>query len=345
VVKPQVSMLCSHISHMALGFVWRDAGVTQQHGFELTVHIVNWSLNGEPKIGWSGRAPAVLDGTYDFLSGLHHETYIYRAKGDKRLMYLAQAQNDWDDRIVAAPDVRTARDLEGKRFLVTSFAPCVYGNLRHSLLAAGADLERIEFVDIERGHDNSLGWAVEEVARGNAAAASVDLPFDRRGEKLGLQRLDVPSVPVIHNCTICANREWVVENEETTLAFLRSMVDAIHFFKTEKDRTCAILERELAPLLGLQGADEIDHLYEGWARLLSPKPYPHPLAVWNVYNLDVAHDPAVNFIGPFEIWDTSYLRTVDDAGYIDELYGGATAAANPAVTASIHEANAPRVRH
>jgi hypothetical protein len=69
--------------------------------------------------------------------------------------------------------------------------------------------------------------------------------------------------------------------------------------------------------------------------LLSPKPFPHPLAVWNVYNLDVAHDPTVNFIGPFEIWDTSLLRSIDDSQYIDELYGGPQEARNPAVNVAI----------
>jgi len=57
-----------------------------------------------------------------------------------------------------------------------------------------------------------------------------------------------------------------------------------------------------------------------WAKLLSEKPYPHPLAVWNVYNLEVAHDPKVNFIGPFETWDLHHLRTIDDSGFVDRLY-------------------------
>jgi hypothetical protein len=130
---------------------------------------------------------------------------------------------------------------------------------------------------------------------------------------------------------MCANREWVQANEDTAIAFLKSMVDAIHFFKREKSRTCEILERWLAPIMGVTAADEIEHWQAGWAKLLSPKPYPHPLAVWNVYTLEVAPDPNVNFIGPFEIWDTSLLRTIDDEGYIDELYDGAHMARNPAV--------------
>jgi hypothetical protein len=113
------------------------------------------------------------------------------------------------------------------------------------------------------------------------------------------------------------------------------MVDAIHFFKTQPDASCAIIERSLAPLMRLEGDDEVRHLHATWARLLSPKPFPHPLAVWNVYNLDVAHDPDFNWIGPFEVWNTSYLRAIDDSQYIDELWGSGRQATNPAVNPAI----------
>lgn len=334
-VNPVVNMLSSDISHMALHFVWRDSGVTQKHGFDLHVDVANMSLDSGRLVSMKERGPLLLDGTYDFLSGLHHDTYIARARGDKRYVYLAQAQNDWDDRIVASQGINSAKDLEGKRLLFTTSAPCVLGNLKRSLQLAGADVERIEFVNLDKLGGDISRQAVFAVERGEAEAASVDIPFDRLGEKHGLHRLVVPSIPVIHNATMCANREWVVSNEETTLAFLRSMVDAIHFFKTKRSRVCEILERTLAPLVGIDDRDEIEHLQQTWSALLSAKPYPHPIAVWNVYQLDVASDPRFNFIGPFEIWDTSYLREIDDSGFIDELYGGAEAAANPPVNARI----------
>jgi len=175
------------------------------------------------------RAPLLLDGIYDFLSGLHHETYVYRARGDKRLVYLAQAQNDWDDRIVARGGIRAPKDLEGQKVIVADRGPCVFGNLKHSLEVGGANLDAIEFVIMDSLAPDVSHRAVEAVVRGEAVAASVDIPFDLQGEKRGLLHLPIPSVPVIHNATMCANREWVVENEGTTVAFLKSMIDAIHF--------------------------------------------------------------------------------------------------------------------
>ncbi len=314
----KIRLLCSDISHMSLHFVFRDSGVSQKHGFDLEVDIAKYSQGGRPIRQMKDRAPYLLAGEYEFLSGLHHETYIYRAKGDKRFLYLAQTQNDWDDRLIARKEIREAKQLEGKK-IWTSRAPCVGGNLDHALSLAGLDTSQVEFIysTEDRGHE-----VVEKVARGELDAANVDIPFDLQGKKRGLNVIQLPSVPVIHNTTICASTEFVWKNEEKVRAFLRALIETIHFFKTEKQKVCEILSRELAPLVHLEGDDEVEYLHREWSKLLSPKPYPHPLAVWNVYNLDVAHDPKVNFISPFEIWDTHYLRQIDDSGFIDALYNG-----------------------
>lgn len=315
----KIRILSSAISHMPLHFTFRDSGMPQKHGFELEIDIARYPQGGRPIRSMADRAPTLLNGEYDFLSGLHHEPYVYRAKGDKRFVYLAQTQNDWDDRLIARPEIKDAKQLEGKR-ITTANAPCVAGNLDHALGLAGVDTSKVEFIFGDKlshkGHD-----AVERVARGEVDAANVDIPFDLQAKKRGLNVIKLPSVPVIHNTTICASTEFVRKNEEKVIAFLKALIETIHFFKTEKQKVCEILSRELAPIINLEGDDEVEYLHQQWSELLSAKPYPHPMAIWNVYNLDVAHDPKVNFISPLEIWDTHYLREIDDSGFIDELYG------------------------
>ena len=114
-VKPNVNMLCSHISHMAFLFVWRDSGVTQKQGFNLNVDVTGKQIPGQTFRGFPDRAPLLLDGTYDFLSGLHHEPYYYRARGDKRFIYIAQAQNDWDDSVVATQEIKSANPIPASK--------------------------------------------------------------------------------------------------------------------------------------------------------------------------------------------------------------------------------------
>lgn len=315
----KIRLHCSHISHMPLHFTLRDSGVAQKHGFELDVDIANFKLGDRPVRKFSDRSACLLGGEYDFVSGLHHEPYFYRSKGDKRLVYLAQAQNDWDDRLIARKEIKEAKQLEGKKVL-TSRAPCTGGNLDHALKRAGVDTSKVEFVYPQGTETRACRLAVEKVALGELDAANVDIPFDLQAKKRGLNVIELPAVPVIHNTTICASMDFVRKNEETVIVFLKALIEAIYFFKTEKQKVCEILRRELAPLLQLDGDDEVEYLHQQWSQLLSRKPYPHPLAVWNVYDLDVGHDPKVNFIGPFEPWDTHYLRIIDDSGFIDRLY-------------------------
>jgi ABC-type nitrate/sulfonate/bicarbonate transport system substrate-binding protein len=323
----KIKLLSSSISHMPLHFVFRDSGVAEKHGFELDVDIAKVPQKGKKTRTIRERAALLLSGEYHFLSGLHHEPYLYRARGDKRLVFLAQTQNDWDDRLIVRPEIHEAAQLEGKRIL-TGPASCVYGNLRHALERAGVNVAKVEFVFSSRegeGEDSRLAVgpsSIERVRRGDVDAANVDIPFDLQAKKRGLNALELPSLPVIHNTTICASTEFVRANEETVVAFLKALIEAVHFFKSEKQKSIAILAREYAPLIGLDGDDEIEYLHAQWTRLLSAKPYPDPMAVWNLYQLDVAHDPNANSVAPLEVWDTHYVRKIDDSGFIDALYHG-----------------------
>jgi hypothetical protein len=316
----KIRLLCSAVSHMPLIFTLRDSGVTEKNGFELEVDIAGFDRPGKSPRPMSERASLLLDGEYEFLSGLHHQTYVYRAKGDKRFVYLAQTQNSWDDRLIARSEISELKQLEGRKILNNGNpAPCVMGNLIEALRDAGVDASKIEFVSLEETEVKRY-LALDMLARGAVDAADVDIPFDLVAKKKGLNVLELPDRPVIHNTTICASMDFVRRNEDRVIAFLKALLEAIHFFKTERRKVCEILSRELAPLLHLQEEDEVEYLHQQWSRLLLAKPYPHPLAIWNVYNLDVGNNPDVNFIAPLEIWDTHYLRQIDDSGFIDHLY-------------------------
>jgi hypothetical protein len=306
---------------MPLHYTFRDSGIPGKYGFKLEVDIVGIPVPGRPTLDYKDRAPALLRGDYDFLSGLHHETYVYRAKGEKRLVYLAQTQNDWDDRLVGSAKVQSLKQLEGKRVIVSTLhAPCVIGNLKHALKLGGIDPEKVKFLEVQEAGGANGSLALEAVAKGEADAAHVDIPFDLQARKMGMNALELPQVPVIHNTTICTTTSFVERNEELAVNFLKALIEAIHYFKTKKKETVDIIQRNLSDKLHLNGIDEVEHLQQEWSKLLSKKPYPHPMAVWNVYDLDVGHDPNVNFIGPFEVWDTHLLRMIDDTGFIDRLY-------------------------
>jgi len=310
-----LELLASDSSHLPLLTVFKESRVMEKYGFELELAIVG----GAKAPTMAHRAKLVLAGEIDFVSGLHHETYRERARGEKRLVYLAQAQNNWDDRLMAGSKINKVEDLKGRKIICHTKAPCVAGNLAAVLETCGLKPDEIQIEASEIPAGKHLEF-IERVCSGDAAAALVDMPFDLYGQKKGLHIVALPDRPVIHNTTLLTTTDYIKANDGTVTSFLKGFIEAIHFFKTRSAETVQILKKNLARRYGLAEDEYYVHLQREWARLLSKKPYPLPSAIQNVYDLDVGKDPAMKHIGPLETWDLHHLRAIDDSGFIDRLY-------------------------
>jgi hypothetical protein len=97
-------------------------------------------------------------------------------------------------------------------------------------------------------------------------------------------------------------------------------VDGIHFFLTRRDDTLAILREHAMSVLELENEEEVQSIYDEWCGFLDKKPYPTTEAIDNVFTLAMRRNPEVEGLNPLCMWDTHYLKELDDTGYIDELY-------------------------
>jgi hypothetical protein len=64
----------------------------------------------------------------------------------------------------------------------------------------------------------------------------------------------------------------------------------------------------------------VERLYDEWAQSLERKPYPKLSAIANVFQLAVRRDPDIAGYNPLMLWNTHFVRELDDSGYIDQLY-------------------------
>ncbi len=224
-----LAVLASDPSHLPLLTVFKESGVTQKYGFEIEVDVVG----GTKAPTMAHRTRLLLAGEIDFISGVHHETYKARARGEKRLVYLAQTQNYWDDRLLVSPEVTDVQELKGKRILCHLQVSCISGNLTAILESCGLKKEEFEIYPIESMSGNLQPY-VDRVVAGEASATLVDMPFDLYGTKKGLKILGLPERPVIHNTTILATTDYIRNNEDTVTAFLKALIEAILFFKKRR---------------------------------------------------------------------------------------------------------------
>jgi hypothetical protein len=81
-----------------------------------------------------------------------------------------------------------------------------------------------------------------------------------------------------------------------------------------------ILKEHASPILHLQSDGEVETLYEEWVHSLERKPYPSVEAITNVFQLAVRRNPEIANFNPLALWDSHYVRELDDSRYIDQLY-------------------------
>ena len=310
-----LDLLASDSSHLPFLYVFKESGVMEKYGFEIDLHIVG----GAKAPTMAHRAKLALAGEIDFLSGLHHETYRERAKGEKRLTYLAQAQNNWDDRLVALPKIKSVQDLKGQKIVCHRQAPCVAGNLRAVLESCGLNPEEINIEVVERFLGQVLAICRSVDLRRSGGGVGGHAVRSLRHQKGTEDRRSTRSAGNSQYDSFGDDGLHQTKRRNGVCLYQR-LHRSPPLLKTQPDKVIPILKKNLAKRYGLEEDEYYIHLQREWARLLSKKPYPLASAIQNVYDLDVGKDPAMKNIGPMEPWDLHYLRAIDDSGFIDRLY-------------------------
>jgi ABC-type nitrate/sulfonate/bicarbonate transport system substrate-binding protein len=261
---------------------------------------------------------ALKSGHVDLISGNHHNLYIRNAKGED-FVHLAQATNNWtENKLVCNKPIHSAQDLRGKTIVADKLNSHAGLNIWLFLKQEGLDADRGDVKLVELRGSSEDRW--KRVVSGEFDATFVTLPHDARAKKAGAHVMDVRAIPMIRGVTLTTTTSFVKQHEEEVQLLVRGFVDAIHFFLTRKDETLEILKENASPILHLETDDEVERLYDEWAGSLERKPYPDIDAISNVFQLAVRRDPEIASYNPLALWDTHYVRALDDAGYIDRLY-------------------------
>jgi len=227
-------------------------------------------------------------------------------------------QNDWQQHwLVAGNSINSVADLKGKRLSIDKLDQ--HPGLNAWLFLKQNGLEDGKDVQMIMGDRR----AVERVraVMGGAFDGTFMGPVDQhRARALGAKVIDVGSIPMIEGPTVTTTTKYVNEHPEEVNALLHALVDAIHYFKTNRKGTIEIINRTSRDLLRLQSDEEVEIFYDHHAEIYQKKPYPALQAVQNVFALGVKETPAVADFNPLVMWDMHHLRAIDDSGYIDKLY-------------------------
>lgn len=279
----------------------------------------NLDVDTSPQLVREKAVEALKNGHVDLISGNHHNLYVRNAKNGEDFVHLAQATNNWtENRLVVNREIQSVQDLKGKKIAADKLTSHAGLNIWLFLKQEGLDADRgdVELVELRGSSEDR--W--RRVVNGEFAGTFVTLPHDARAAAAGAHVIVVRAIPMIRGVTLTTTMGFVQRHEEEIRSLTRGFVDAIHFFITRKQETLEILREHAAPILKLQSNGEVEKLYDEWAQSLERKPYPSPTAIANVFQLAVRRNPEIAGFNPLALWDTHFVRELDDSGYIDRLY-------------------------
>ena len=92
------------------------------------------------------------------------------------------------------------------------------------------------------------------------------------------------------------------------------MIEGIHFYKTEKIKTPAILKKYMK----LENAEELQDTYNFYVKLLAEKPYPTAKGIQTILEWSKRVD--ARKANPAQFIQTRVVEKLDKEGFIDGLY-------------------------
>ena len=306
----QLRIIYRSNSHAPLWLVADKSGCWEKNGL---------TVDTSPQMIREKAVESLKNRHVDLISGNHHNLYVRNAINGEDFVHLAQATNNWtENKLVVRPGIRSIQDLKGKKVVADKLTSHAGLNIWLFLKQEGLDADRGDVELVELRGSSEERW--QKVLDGEYDGTFVTIPHDQRAVQAGAHVIVGRAIPMIRGVTLTTTTTFVRNHPEEIRLLTRGFVDAIHFFLTRRQQTLEILNEHASPILKLQSDSEVETLYEEWAQSLERKPYPALNAISNVFQLALRRNPEIKGYNPLALWDTHFVRQLDDSGYIDSLY-------------------------
>lgn len=218
--------------------------------------------------------------------------------------------------LVARPGIKSAEDLRGKRFGVTSIGGTLWMGGLLGLERLGIDSIRDDIRFLVIGDQVILSQALED---GRIDATVVDIVFSKRLHEKGfpiLAEFHKTNLPIT-STSVVARGSYAQKNPRLMESFMRALLEGMAFVlgSASKPATLKLLQRRLR--VSEREAEE------GFADIgigMDKKPYPSMDGLRNIQRLMKLRNPKLANTKVEDLVDDQILRRLDESGFIDKLF-------------------------
>jgi hypothetical protein len=117
---------------------------------------------------------------------------------------------------------------------------------------------------------------------------------------------------------VTTTRTFIRESSDIVRRYVRSQIEAVHRIKTDREAAIKVLAKYVA----LQDKEILERAYDDLSSddRLPPKQYPTLEGIKNILEPLAEKDPKAKAAKPEDFVDMSFIKELDQSGYIDSLY-------------------------
>jgi NitT/TauT family transport system substrate-binding protein len=294
------------------GSVWvaEDKGLFKKYGVDVEVIIIGG--------GGARVVSSLVAGDIHFSVGGGEGSIRSQLKGAETVI-VASTLTKGLQRILAKPEIKTYQDLKGKRIAITQFGSA--GHLALLLMLKKWNMRPDQVQIVTLGTSPAMLVALD---KGGADAAVLTMPTFFLAEEKGYRVVGDPAhmdIFYLQN-TLESTRTFLRKNRDQALRFVKGYIEGIAYFKKNKRESLDIMRKKLR----IQSEQERDSRYlELSYNLLvstfyNEIPYPSLRGVQTIIDKIAEEDPKVKERDPKSFVDESFVKELDDSGFLKAIY-------------------------
>lgn len=282
-----------------------EAGIFRKHALDVELLYVGGGGRAA-QVVQSGEVPIGI-----FTGGAVVNSNL--AGGD--LVIIASSMNVMTFAVMARPEIQRVEDLKGKKIGISRFGSATDFGLRYAEEQWPVKRQR-DFAVIQVGGVTDVYNALRAGAL-DAAVVNAELAILARRDGYR-QLVDIAKMGIsFPTSSIVTTRSFIKRNENTVRKFVRAFVEGVHYGKTQRAFSVAVMKKYLRS----SDASMFNELYEMYIVQNIPRiPRPSPEAVKTVLDQMADADPRVAQLRPEQFIDSRFFQELEKEGFIQWLW-------------------------
>lgn len=291
----------------AVPWIIKDAGLFEKHGLDATLIYLD---------GGSRAIQVLVSGEVPIVQGGGNAPVAARLRGGD-VKIISGLVNVLAYSLVVNPEIKKPEDLRGKKLAISRFGSNSDYATRKILVKWGLTPDKdVAIIQIPGGQPTRLASVQNKQVAGLVAQPPVTVLA--RKARLNILAEPADFGAAYTNTPIVSTGAFLRERREIVRQFSRALVEGIYVYKTDKE----FAKRVIAKYMRVTDSEAIEDSYQFFAPLIPSKPYPPLDGIKEVLTELGEKDPKARAAKPEEFADMSFIKELDESGFIDGLYKG-----------------------